>query len=792
MKKKRDAGESRGNGNGRAKRRGMAWLNALLCFVLVSSVLVVGALVWVYVWAEGQIDFERELELYDSLKGSTTTRIYENAAARTFGEDVTLQTYVPREYRRVYADENCVWAEEDELPQMLKDAFVSIEDHRFYEHDGVDWRRTAKAAFNYLFHFDEHFGGSSITQQLVKNLSGEYEVSARRKLKEMLRALKLEKHYEKEEILTYYLNVVPMAQNCLGVGAAAAYYFDKKPLELSLAECAALAAITNAPSYYDPIRFPENNRARRNLVLDQMRLYGKIDEAACEAAKQETLRLAEDAAAKKHEIYDWYTEAVLTDVIRDLQEKLHYGYETASRMVYGGGLEIYALVDSEAQGIMEAYFANEKTFYGYAAQGLPNYAMTLIDPYSGDLLATTGGIGEKTANRVLHRGNDTTAPPGSALKPLALYAPALEAKLIHYATVFTDVPEFRQTAGGKFVKWPHNYPEIYHGLIGAHEALAYSKNTVAVQLYKKLGAEKVYRTLQDLGISTLVRSAPGSGGGVVSDLAPSPLALGQLSHGVTVRELSAAFAPFANGGLYRESRSYLAVYDKAGKLLLDNQTKKERRWSPETAYIMTMMLSEVVEYGTGKPLTLKYTVDTAGKTGTSGEDYDRWFVGYTPYLLAGVHIGHDTQNRAVGNAGKSHLQVWDEVMTRLHKKYFSAAEIRSFERPAGVVRRAYCKDSGRAPGAFCQLDLRRNRTASGYFTPDNLPHGSCDRHALVSYHLVTGEVSEGQFGGIFTIPIALLRGEKPDYPIETKTLDQRYFLWYNLKDDKEEEEPLSG
>lgn len=705
----------------------------------------------VYAWAVNHTDPRADAQMFSDLRsdGGMPCFYYRSGDDWLKWEGITL-----------YDAQYKIWYDYDDLPEPLKNAFVAVEDHRFFSHDGIDWRRTAAAVINYATKRQKTFGGSTITQQLIKNMSGETEQTPARKIREGYRAVCLERRYTKEEILELYLNIVPMSGNCIGVGAAAKLYFDKEPSGLSLAECASVAAVTNSPAAYDPMRHPERHLERRNLVLSCMREYGYITEQEYEDAVAEPLCLTD----KKHNamtVNSWYIETVSTEVIRALMREYGWSEVRAKACFYHGGLSVYTSVDRQIQNTLERYFADERHF---SEPGRLQYAMCIIDPMSGALLGTVGASGKKEGNWLL---DHTLTPhlPGSVLKPLAVYAPAIEEKKITMATVFDDTPI---TLKGQL--WPRNYPDVYAGLTTVSDAVRYSKNTVAVKVCNLLGVEKSYSYLTDrLGLTTLVRAAD-KDGRRISDLAPAPLALGQLSYGATLREITAAYTSFYDGG-FSGSYSYEYVTDRGGSRLLNAAAERQSVWSNATASIMTEMLCGVVNDGTAKSITLKELVDVAGKTGTSGQDRDRWFVGYTPSLTAGIWCGCIDGTAEIGKIGHTHLEVWDRVMHEIYR--LKDYETENFQRARGLISAEYCKDSGKIECEICKKDPRGNRTAIGWFTADTLPTGYCDRHIAVRYDRESGGVLFGDTAdrGEET---ALIRVEDRDFPQQIYITDAEY------------------
>ncbi len=649
----------------------------------------------------------------------------------------------------------------ESIPRAMVDAFVAIEDKRFWQHEGVDFLRTGEAALAYakkkvLGKGGKSFGASTITQQLVKNLTGDDRVSIDRKITEMFSALDLERRADKSEILEMYLNVINLADGCRGVGAAAKHYFAKSVDQLSLGECACIAAITNNPARYNPLTHPEWNEQRRGLILACMLEQGYIDQTQYADALQ-PLAFSE-RSRQKGRVASWYEDMVIEDVTRDLCEKYGYTRAAASALVYGGGLRIYAAVDERVQTIVEQYFATTDIFARDERA-----SMIIIDPGTGDILGVAGANGAKRANRVQNYATDVKLPPGSAIKPLSVFAPALERGIINWATVYDDVP--LRFEDGK--PWPRNAHFAYHGLTDASVALADSVNTVAVQILEQVGRGQSLAFLREqLGMASL-----GDG-----DITQAGLALGQFAHGVTLRELTDAYTVFYDGNL-QPSRSYFRVLDATGEVLLSNVTEPRAVLMPENAAIMTKMLEGVVQSGTAKgKIALADRVAVAGKTGTTQRGVDRLFVGYTPAVLGGVWTGYDYPAEQAGIHGNVSILVWDEVVSRLYDAGIFEHAPTDFILPDTVHRMVYCADSGQLPGYACTCDLRGSRTRIGYFTLDNAPKHTCSVHELVPYDAVFGGVANADCPLDAIRDAGLLRGAR-SFPHEVFIKDAPYFLW---------------
>ena len=654
---------------------------------------------------------------------------------RCDGKPATLYAYEPeRRAERVgevhalgdavlYRTERYVYVPYGEIPVDLIHAFVAIEDKRFYQHDGVDFLRTAKAGVSYLTGSRRSFGASTITQQLVKNLTGKDEYTLERKFTEIFKALDLEEQVSKERILESYLNVINLANGCRGVGAAAERYFGKSASELTLPECAAIAAITNNPAYYNPLRHPEHTRDRRDLILREMESQGYISSATCAEALATDLSLNPTVPASEISggVTSWYADMVAIDVIRDLQARRGYTYEQAKGLVYGGNLSIYTAMDEELQRIVTEYY-EELSHFPTGEYGRPQSAFILIDPSTGDILAVAGGVGEKSGSRVQNYATDTRRPAGSAIKPLGVYAPALQNGLIHWASLCEDEP--LRSVGGN--PWPHNADGRYRGHVTVREAMAHSINTVAVRILEEVGVERSFAFLHDTLQIRSLESASHVGQG---DLTVSSLALGQHTAGVSVRELTAGYTVFADGQ-YRPAISYVKVLDENGRILLENQPAETRALSAENAYIMTRLLMSVTEDGTAKEIALteRTGIEAAGKTGTTQNNCDRWFVGYTPRLLAGVWMGYDLPIELRGIEKNPCVGIWDDLMTVCEEVYVGSATKLTFDVPSNVMPVTYCRASGLLPSFSCVEDASENRLEVGWFVRGCEPQAFCELH----------------------------------------------------------------
>ncbi len=747
------------------KRIGRFFL-AFFLILFFSSAMLASSFV---LYATKGIDAELDLELLISNQGRTTKLYYQDAN----GNAVELEN------ERLHGTENRIWIPLSEIPEDVQNAFIAIEDHRFYEHPGIDLKRTGGAVLGFISGGSTSYGGSTITQQLIKNLTGDSQVTVKRKLTEIMRALELEKNVSKETILELYLNTVYLAEGCYGLETASELYFGKSASELTLVEGATLAAIIQYPTRYDPIQNPEYNKERRNTILWRMHELGLLTDAVYEKAIHTETELHLGSAKTEEKRLSWFTETVIEDVISDLSATYHLSHTAASHMLYNGGLSVYTTMDQTMQKTLEAYYADldniPKSEEGVGASS----AAVLINPQNGHLLAVVGDVGEKKSDRIFNLATRMLRSPGSVIKPISVYAPALEQNLITWASVFDDVPVSFTNNNGSYTAWPKNNPRIYSGLTTVNTALMKSTNTVAVRVLKRLEERNSFRFLQSVGIHSLVENEKGADGKTLSDIAAAPLALGAVTNGISVREMTGAYTMLANGnGVHYDAISYTEVYDKDGNLLLSHEENGKEVISPETAEIMTRMLENVVLYGTASDLTLSKSVVTAGKTGTSNANTDRWFIGYTPELLCGVWYGHKDARDIGTHKINPAVTVFDGLMTRLYAKkasdHLNLNKNATFPTNENVVKAFYCKDSGMAPAYACSQDIRGHRVVLGYFKKGTEPSTACDDHILLEYDKETRTLATEHCPAENTIKVAFVKNYERSFPCQLSVTDAQY------------------
>ena len=657
----------------------------------------------------------------------------------------------PVELVKLHGEKNRVWVDMENMSEWMPKAFQALEDERFREHKGVDWFSSTFGILRSVIQDGDIRGGSTITMQLIKNLTGENGKSINRKYNEMISALNLEKNYEKDDIIEAYLNTIYLSHNCYGVQTAAETYFGKDISELNIAECASIAAITQWPAEYDPLWQPEKNKTRQELCLRKMYEQKMITKEEYDEAVAFELIFtnSENYVAKDNgknditsnsEIYSYYVDYVIDSVIKDLKAAGYSHYE-ATKMMYSGGLRIYSAVDTKIQNIVEDVYENRTNFPSERASStkdLAQSAMTIMD-YSGRVVAIVGGAGEKTENRSNNRAVSAIRQPGSSIKPLSIYTAAIEED---YATWSSKIKNYGITWKGK--RWPDNYggnPGDPNSYVTTQYALSISYNTVPAQLLMMMGFKTSYSYLTEkFHISTMNDK--------IDSTAPSTLATGGSNGGCTTLEMAAAFAAFGNGGKYYEPYCYTKVTDSTGQnILLQKNPEGEQIISPETAYVMNQMLRTVMQgpVGTGRAYNVKGFTSFA-KSGTTTNNYDRWMVAGTPYYISAVWFGYD-QNKQVNVSSNPAGMIYKTVMDRVHKNLAS----KNFEKYTDkVTQRSYCTVSGLLAGDGC------TSTASGWYKTSNLP-AKC-----------AGCVDPGG-NGTTTLPPESTTSVTPQNPTETTT-----------------------
>ena len=556
----------------------------------------------------------------------------------------------------LHSDQNRLPIDINKVPQNLQNAFIAAEDNRFYEHIGIDPIGIFRAIFANLTNRGIAQGGSTITQQLAKNAFLSQEQTLKRKIQEAMLALEIEHKYSKKEILEMYMNQIYFGQGAYGIQTAAKTYFNKDVNELTLTQCAMLAGLPKSPNYYSPFNNLNEAKKRKNVVLDQMVKYGYESAAEAEDAKNQDLGLSKSHQSKEADEYASFIDYVSQQVAKK------YGDDA----LYKEGLKIYTTMDVDKQHAAVRAMRNLPNNYT-DENGLtqPQAAIVSIDPKTGHILAMVGGRGQDSFNRA----SMAVRQPGSAFKPF-VYLTALQ----HDMTPDTTMDDQPVTYGS----WsPKNAGGSYSGTMALSDALAHSVNTIAVQLADKVGTKNIIANAKKMGITTLDAKD--------DNLA---MALGGLTKGVTPLEMASAYGTFANKGVHVKPTAIVKILDRNGNVLedastLEKEETKTRVMSEREAYEMTTMLEGVIDHGTGTAAAIGRPA--AGKTGTTDDNKDAWFVGYTPDIVTAVWIGDDTGSHSLGEiyGGTIPAEIWKDYMS-------SATSDESggdFSAPSGMERR---------------------------------------------------------------------------------------------------------
>jgi penicillin-binding protein 1A len=708
-----------------------------------------------------------------------------------------------QELQQIYASSDRDWATFDEIPKDLVNAAVAIEDKRFYEHQGVDWITTVKACAGMFFGSGDA-GGSTITQQLVKNMTGDNSITVRRKVVEIFKAQDFERRYDKETIMEWYLNLIYFGDRKNGVKSAAAHYFGKELCNLTTAECASLISITNNPSIFSPytdtfkykgeeLSGRERNNIRKENTLWMMRNEGYLTEEEYQAALaqeivfksgiapedrmayceneacgykgivasltvkddkyfcpqcQEAIRVTDYASS---EVYSWFVDTVLEDVAAALAEKDGRLWEEMGKqerslylqIIQRSGYHIYTTLDKNVQDQVDKIYTDLKEIPETRGGQQLQSGIIVIDNRTGDIVAMAGGVGEKVVFDAFNMATDAKRQIGSSIKPLSVYTPAFELGGFSPATVVKDLPLRYSVkedpdaptipdpdAEPEYVPYPHNSDRKYSYSRTILSAVMDSVNAVAVNTVDIIGTRYSYNFAKKLfRISGLLEK----GANGTTDIDFSPLALGGLTNGATVRDMASAYATFANQGIYREGRTFTKVYDSQGNMIIDNQQDSEKILSEKTVDYMNYCLDQAVDAGTGTAADLKSIgIDVCGKTGTTNSKNDRYFCGFTGYYTAAVWCGYEipAEIQLVGNTSHPGARLWKKVMEPLHK----GKENIPLYNEDNMISVTVCLDSGKLATDACIHDIREiDRTQTVLVYPEDAPEDYCDAHIPMDY-----------------------------------------------------------
>lgn len=710
-------------------------------------------------------------------------------------------------------DSNRIYTPLSSIPKDLQHAFIAIEDERFYTHNGIDLYGIVRATFLGLRNQSLSQGGSTITQQLIKNnmlgIQPEKTTIERleRKIKEQSLALELEKIASKQYILEEYLNAINLGEGTLGVQTASQKYFNKDVSDLTLSECAVLAGITKNPTKLDPITHPESNASRRLLILQNMLDQHYITKAEYKKALRDDVytRIQKNAAtsAMKKTTNSYFEDALILQVVKDLKNELGYDETKAYSAIYSGGLKIYSTQDTAIQNIADSVtsdtsnypkatkvaltctitvrtssnetitytehnllkymkehnLGNSLTFQdantakntfskykrylkrkgaliideSYQTTIQPQVSLTIMNQSNGAVEALVGGRGDKTSDLSLNRATSSTRQPGSTFKILSAFLPALDKNQMTLGTVYNDAP-YNYNDSNRPVR---NYYKGYKGYSTIREAITQSMNVVAAKTISDVTPKTSFEYLKNLGFSTLVSNESTSNGNVYTDLTQS-LALGGLTYGVTNMELTGAYASIANDGVYNKPILYTKVVDQNGNVLLSNKPKKKRVMKSSTAFLLTDAMKDVITKGTGKDAKLSSSMAVAGKSGTTSNNYDYWFSGYTPYHTASIWMGYD--NNTDFKSDNTHKKIWAKIMNQIIST--KKEKTIDFSKPSDIVTAKICKESGKlAIKGVCDHDPRGNSIITEYFKKGTVPTQTCDTHVAVEICKTTDKLA---------------------------------------------------
>ncbi len=635
-----------------------------------------------------------------------------NQTSRIFVKDSKTGEFTERQ--KLYDVENRIWVDYDDIPDFMKDAQVTIEDKRFFDHKGVDWTRTLSAV-GALVTGTDSYGGSTITQQLIKNLTDDNEVSINRKLREITKALRLEQEYTKEQILEAYLNVVNYGNNCQGVEAAAQLYFGKSIKECTLAECVAIAGITQNPSHWNPLLYPENNRVRRENILYEMYDQDKITKAELDTALKESDNMTfvgfsstheEDEDESEDKVQNWYYNQMIYDLRADLAKLYNISEGAASEKIYTEGLSIYSAMDEKMQDFIENAALNMDKSQDPDIQ----IGSVLMD-FDGRVIATVGSSQRKTGPLDWDRATHSALQPGSSIKPVLVYPMAIENKQLYYSSFVLDEPvdDYETDSEGHKISGPSNAYGSYLGELLLPDAIERSSNATAVQTMKMIGgpSEAYDQATSVMGFKKLDEA---------DSYHIGALSIGGLTGGVSVREMAAAFTYMGNGGLYYDPYTYYYVTDSEGNVIIDNRDKVPRQaYSSETATIMNRLLHYNMENApyTNHTFAAYAAIpgwDIVGKTGTTDNDYDCWYCGLSPYATMATWTGFDIPG-TINDKTRS-AKFFATVMG----EYLKNREVKDFKLSPNVTAATYNPTTG----LIVSTEYVEGKYV-GYYTKDNMP-----------------------------------------------------------------------
>lgn len=757
-------------------------LRIFMVIIIVGIFAVAGAFLGAYV---GIIKDTGAINTEDITPGSYNSTIYDQAG---------------NEIDTLHGNENREYVKLEYIPEDLQNAFVAIEDERFYEHNGIDIKGIMRAMVANIKTMSFSQGASTITQQLIKNNKLTSDKTLVRKIQEQYLAIAYENKLEdqlgskkaaKDYILELYMNSIALNHGLYGVEAASEFYFGKSVSELNLAESACIAAITQNPSKYSPVSNPQYNKERQLIVLEKMLEQGYITQSEYNTAISDDIYsriVGESSDGYTESLHSYFVDALIVEIANDLVKEKNMTEKQAYNLIYSGGLQIYSTVDTNMQAITEEAYLDDSLFppkgntldveYTISVMDIKTgeqthhtkrttvktqeeaeafkeevkaeilnstnqlvldrlnvteslqSAMVIMDYRTGEVKALVGGRGEKPGDLVFNRATEAYRSPGSSFKPLAVYGPAIDMGLLSCGSTIIDEPY----TVNKYS--PRNWNNTFLGPVTVRQAIRDSMNVVAVKtLVEDVGVDNAYNYLQKFGFTSIVEA----------DKVPS-MALGGITNGVSVLEMTAAYSTIANEGVYNEPIFYTKIIDHNGDILIDKKISQNTHivLKDSTAFMLTSMMEDVITGGgsaTGRLANFQNTrMHIAGKTGTTNDSKDLTFVGYTPYYCAGIWMGYDIQKPMTYDKSY-HLIVWREVMEKIH----DGLPDKEFTVPSSVTKRTTCSVSGKAPiSGVCENDYFGSGTVSSdYVAVDNVSgsSGTCNLHKMYKIDTTTGMIA---------------------------------------------------
>lgn len=610
-------------------------------------------------------------------------------------------------------ESNRIYVGLENIPKELQEAFIAIEDSRFYNHNGIDLQGIVRAFTHGITNGKFNQGASTITQQLLKNnvftdwMSEEtFYDSLCRKVQEQFLAIRLEQKFSKEWILENYLNTINLGGGTRGVQVAAQYYFGKDVSELSLAECALIAGITKNPTTYNPLLNPEKSLERQTLVLNAMLAQEYISqEEYDQAVLEDVIGALKKNSESGVQVFSWFEDALLLQIVEDLSATYRYNEEEAWNLICSGGLTIHSTMNGQLQELCENEATNTEWY-----RDNEEISIVMTDVSSGAVRAIVGSSKEKTESLVYNRATDAIRQPGSTIKIIGEYAAVLDSGDVTLGTVLADEP-YEYSNGTKI----SNSYGTFYGMTTIREAIKTSSNVVALKAYQMAGENKVFDYFEKFGITTLTE-----------DDRNEAVAIGGTYNGVTNLEMTGAYNAIANDGRYIRPYFYTKITDRKGNIILENSGDAEQVIKEDTALLLTSAMQDVISDGTGTSAAVN-GLSLAGKSGTTNEKRDVWFVGFSAHYTCGIWGGYDDNSAQEGSAYVK--KIWKKIMTEAHAEERNVPLIDTTD----LVTAQICTKCGNlAVEGMCEDTVQGNMTQMEYFAVGTEPTKSCDCHVTIT------------------------------------------------------------